>query len=238
MKNISYVVAVFLLAGSYEVVAQENVANNEADLQKEFAPLTDPYATVSGAYYGIGVSANAFSSKYSIKEAPAGSNVPQNKKQSKTLPAFSLLAGFGSTIYKSLYTGIEFDIFYRLKGGKNSNDNPIRTKSYSGFNMDVKFGYQLPKYSSLLYVTAGFARVLGQVSFDAGRTTSTYGTFHPTIGVGIVKKINDSWNFMVDLKYIIASKDNNKEYHAASGRYVYDAKPQNLSIRLAITKQI
>lgn len=205
---------------------------------EEFIEVSDPYSTVSGAYYGIAGALDILSYRYSIKKAPAGSTVQKNKSQKSTQPSISLLAGFGTPVYKTFYTGIEFEIFYRFKSGDNSKSNPIRKKAYSGFNMDVKFGQELPKYGALVYFTVGFSRVLGYVSFDEGKTISRYGTFHPACGFGAVKRLNDKWNAMIDFRYIIASKDDNKTYDTESGRYIYDAKPRKICVRLAITRQI
>ncbi len=220
------------------ISADTAVGNSE-----EFLPLGEPDRVISGAYYGIGIGSS------SIKhEILASKNNGACSKYSSTSNQFeiSAIAGFGTPILKRYYAGIEFEIFKRLSGKDHSFDGMhVQHCVNTSMNMDVRIGYLFPLRGTLVYFTAGFARLFGRVSFDrdiGGRRRNesggSFGSFYPTLGVGVEYKFNQTWNGRCDYRYCITSKDDERGFNTGNAVWKWRAKPNRMSVRLSLTRSM
>jgi hypothetical protein len=159
----------------------------------------------------------------------------------------SLIGGFGAPFYRTYYTGIELDLFRRFYAKTSYNGEVgIIHSNHFGLNMDVRFGYLLPRHGAMIFVTAGFAKILGKMSFDAdpqrghvNNPDSSFGSSYPTFGFGAERKINHLWNIRGDFRISITSKDDNKSLKAnSSSHWKYEAKPSRMAVRISITRNI
>jgi hypothetical protein len=213
-------------------------SNKEPAAADEFLELAEPQRNISGAYYGAGLTLSSIS--HGVKVEKAGQPTVDFKKTSVQFD-LSLIGGFGSAFYKQYYAGLELELFKRL-GGKTSyhNDGNVGLTHHAtiGLNMDVRFGYLFPEQGCLAYTTVGFARVLGRVAIrdDAkqNKREGSFGSFYPTFGVGVERKINHRWNVRADLRLSITSKESEK--HVAGWKY--EGKPNRTAFRISITRSI
>ena len=210
--------------------------NQLVDQSYDFQELAEPNRNISGAYYGLGYDLSFFSHK--INATNSATSAQKSIKKSGTQNGIALIGGFGSCFKRDYYIGIEFEIMHRL-AGKTSYEGDLCVKftKQFGINMDVRFGRLFHQLGRMLYATAGFSRALGKIVTNANDANG-FGSYFPTFGVGFEQKLNASWNFRVDARYSITSKDTDKVVRTSVARYSCSAKPQRMSIRLAITKNI
>ncbi|MCR5224809.1 MAG: porin family protein [Alphaproteobacteria bacterium] len=233
-------VALSMLAVVFSEVKAETEVSDDAG--NELVELGEPCKYVSGAYYGLGLGLSHISHKINaVKNSTENVTCKRNSNQYD----ISLIGGFGSAFYKRYYAGIELELFKRLKGSDaNKDDFSIVFPSTIGLNMDVRFGYQFPESGSLVYVTVGFARVIGKASFKVNnarrgrRNEVSFGSFYPTFGAGVEYKINHNWNVRGDVRYSITSKDDNKHMRVNNTDWKFDAKPSRVAFRISITRNI
>lgn len=221
---------------------QQNASNQEIIENDEYSNLPElgePCRYVSGAYFGLGGTISNIKHKVTAKKKNSKQDIGESKSNAQF--DLSLIAGFGSAFYKQYYAGIEFDFFKRFKGSSSrKEDMEVRFPSNIGLNMDVRFGRQLPHYGSLVYVTVGFARVIGEVTFYSNNKSAKYsfGSFYPTLGLGIEKKINNDWNIRGDVRFAITSKDDNKDAKIDKTEWKYEGKPNRVAFRISVTRNI
>ncbi len=105
-------------------------------------------------------------------------------------------------------------------------------------NMDVRFGRLFPQSGGLLFITAGFHRVLGKVEILTARRVieKGFGSYYPTIGLGYEKKINDKWMIRADCKYLITSNTTDSTDRFTNTEY--KVQPQRIGVDLAILRNI
>ncbi len=235
MKKVLYG-ALFI---SFSVIGEDISSNISEGTLEDFVPLDEPEQRVTGAYYGLGYDLSFIKHKVSAES----DNPKESKKVNKsaTQSAISLLAGFGTGFYRDYYIGLEFEIMHRFSK-KTSYDGEIGLKfpSQFGINMDVRFGYLFPKQGSMVYLTAGFSRTLGKVvvkTQDGHEVERGFGSYYPTIGLGVEYKLNPRWNVRLDGRYSITSKDSGNHLQGNKG-WDYNVKPQRIGIRLALTRNI
>lgn len=218
----------------YEMSSASNYDGKNSDFQ----PLADPDRKVSGAYYGIGLGISNISHKLNVGK---GNGTKLSNKQSANQFDISLIGGFGAAFYDRYYAGIEFDFFKRMpKKTKDFGESGVVHKSNFGLNMDVRFGYQFPQYGTLAYVTAGFARVLGEMgAYNNGNNVAkmTFGSFFPTVGFGLEHRVNQTVNLRGDVRFTIGSKEK-KEAKVNGANWTFEAKPNRYAFRISVTKNI
>lgn len=191
------------------VESKRAAKQNEED--SEFLPLSDPYKRISGAYFGAGLDFSHISHDMQLfvgDEKKATSKMSASTFQ----PAIALVGGFGTTFYGDWYAGLEFEFFKRFSERTKKKDNMgLIFKSTLGLNMDARLGYQFPKNGVMVYMSIGFARVLGAMSARENDkvkpTKKTFGSFFPTIGAGVAYKLNQSWIVQANVHYSIGSKE-------------------------------
>lgn len=210
---------------------KENKEDKEIDDQdSEFQPLADPYKYISGAYVGGGLDFSHMS--YDVKLFEKNDkDVTQKMSKSTFQPALSVIGGFGTTFYKNWYAGLEFEFFKRFPKRSSKKDRlEVVFKSTLGFNMDAKLGYQFPNKGLMIYLTIGFARVLGSMSVkendSAKPSRKTFGSFFPTIGFGAAYKVRQNWVVMGNIHYSIGSKEK-KRFFYPSDREKYEQNIKN-----------
>ncbi len=235
-------IVIALLTVAFYSVNAESTENTAKD-DNEFIELGEPCKYVSGAYYGLGLGVSHISHKVNALKNNVG-KVSMSKSSNQY--DLSLIAGFGSAFYKRYYAGIELEMFKRFKGSNSGNDElTVVFPSTIGMNMDVRFGYQLPENGSLVYLTAGFARVLGKTAFAVTTNNRkhktievSHGSFYPTFGVGLEYKVNHNWNVRGDFRFSITSKDDNKYVRVNNSTWKFDAKPSRIAFRISVTRNI
>ncbi|MDR3187439.1 MAG: porin family protein [Holosporaceae bacterium] len=224
----------FAESGLQPLKEQESSGKNgrAGEFEDEFSELSEPHRNVSGAYYGLGLGSSLISHKVTY-----GKGEGQKSSSKKNAHQFdiSLILGFGAPFYGRCYAGVEWDLFKRFsKKTSYENEIGIIHSANIGLNMDVRFGYLFPEHGSMVYFTAGFARIVGRVTFNRGSTEGSFGSFYPTLGVGVEHKINHRWNVRGDFRLAITSKDDNKYSHG----WKYEAKPNRIAFRVSITRNI
>lgn len=128
------------------------------------------------------------------------------------------MGGFGTAFYRDWYAGLEFEFFDRFsKRSKKKDDMEVIFKSTLGFGMDARLGYQFPKNGLMVYGSIGFSRVLGAMGFkekdtkgEEKKVKRSFGSFFPTIGAGVMYKMNQSWMLQANVHYTIGSKEKKK----------------------------
>ena len=227
---------VFLLVLSGGFASAENSSSD--DLME----LDEPYRYVTGAYWGVSVGPTFVKHKLSAQNGSTGAF--QKTNASKTQIDLALLGGFGTSFYKDYYVGIEMEMMRRCgKGTHYANDTDalgLKFHSQFGLNMNVRFGYLFPKQGNMVYTMIGFSRTLGKAvekRADGREFDATFGSYFPTVGIGVEHKINYDWNVRFDVKYSITSKDSDKR-SPGSGAWKYDAKPQSVGVRFSVTRNI
>ncbi|MDR1333865.1 MAG: hypothetical protein LBJ71_01455 [Holosporaceae bacterium] len=221
--------AAFVVAAEY--------SGDESKTAGEFLDLGEPEKEIGGAYAGLGVTLSRISHNLKAKGTAASSS-EVNLDSSGNQWDVSLIGGFGSAFYKRYYAGIEMDFFKRISGNtkySSNRDIAIVHNSTMGLNMDIRFGYLYPQ-GYLIYSTIGFARVLGRGLFKHGTdyVEGSFGSFYPTFGVGLEKKMNHRWNIRADFHISLTSKDDNK----SKSIWKYEAKPKRMAFRISITRSI
>jgi hypothetical protein len=218
--------------------AKADPISDKTETPEEFLDLAEPQKNISGAYYGLGVSLSMMSN--SLKASRAQSP-DVDFKSSTTRHDLSLIGGFGSAFHGRYYAGIEMDFFKRFGSGTNySSDRQlgITHNSAMGLNMDVRFGYLYPQQGYLVYATVGFARIQGQALLNCGPyyAEGSFGSFYPTFGVGVEKRLNHRWNIRADFRISATTKDDNK-YIGGTG-WKFEAKPDRTAFRFSVTRSI
>ncbi|MDR2766486.1 MAG: porin family protein [Holosporaceae bacterium] len=216
----------------------------EGPPKEEFLELSEPHRNVSGAYLGVGAGVSLISNSIHCKR---DGQPDIDFKNSASQFDLSLILGFGAPFSGRYYAGIELELFKRLSEKTSYHDTGlvgVRHVGNVGFNMDVRFGYLLPERSSLVYVTVGFAKVLGRAVFDngdhqrKGDPTQAFGSYYPTLGVGAERKINQLWNVRGDLRFSVTSKDDNKNAYVRNFHWKFEGKPSRIALRVSIIRNI
>ncbi len=214
----------------------------EVSDSSDFMELDEPYKYVTGAYWGVSVGPTFVKHKLSAQNENTGT--VQRTSVSKTQMDLALLGGFGTSFYKDYYIGLEMELMNRYGKGvhyeKDSDALGLKFHSQFGLNMNVRFGYLFPKQGNMIYAIVGFSRTLGKVvekRSDGKAVEGTFGSYYPVVGVGLEHKINYDWNVRLDVKYSITSEDSGR-HMSRNASWKYDAKPQSVGIRLAITRNI
>jgi hypothetical protein len=239
--KISSVVVCFgtLVAGASLADSDILSQSSGSPVSEEFLDLDEPDRNISGAYYGLGFTLSRIS--HSMKASRSGQEVSFKKADNQY--DISLIGGFGSMFYKRYYAGIEMEFFRRFSGKTNYHSSGaigLKHTSTVGLNMDVRFGYVFPKQGSLVYATIGCARVLGTVvsAEGVGRNArvqeGSFGSFYPTVGGGVEKKLNSRWNVRGDLRVSITSTDDNRRVR----NWNFEAKPSRTALRVSVTRNI
>lgn len=241
-------ISIAFLMGSTPAIAfanSEKQSSEKSAASNEFLELSEPDRNVNGAYYGLGFALSRIS--HDVKTWKNGASDAMNFEATNNQFDASLIGGFGSAFYKRYYAGIEMELFKRFGGKTSCHTNEevgIIHNSAIGLNMDVRFGYLLPKQGSLVYATIGFARVVGKLVFYEGSGRNrrgqegSFGSFYPTFGVGLEHKINHLWNVRGDFRISITSKDDNKYLNTRSANWKYEAKPNRIAFRISITRNV
>lgn len=246
-------------AETTDELVSESVENSDND----FLPLTNNIKReINGAFIGLGATFAKITNKVSLKNS-ATPAITNNIKDNNVQPMLSLIAGFGGNFYKRYYAGIDIELSKRFsnkeKGKTHIGDNALNDiesggkvilkqkydcdaavvfDTYTGLNMDVRLGYQLQN-GVLPYLTFGFSKENGKVSLYDHATgnrlaTESYGSFHPTLGLGIERQLNYRWNVRCDFRISIPSTDTGKRFYGFSQR----AKTSKVSFRLSLTRNI
>lgn len=214
-------------------------AESAAPSDSDFQPLADPDRKISGAYYGVGLGMSDISNKLNVVK---NDGTGLKRKQSANQFDLSLIGGFGTVLYQRYYAGVEFDFFKRLPKKTKWFENEgvgVVHKSNIGLNMDVRFGYQFPQRGTMVYMTAGFARVLGEMlaSSNGATTKLTFGSFFPTAGLGVEHQVNQSVNIRADARFSFGSKE--KKHAIVNGTSCeLQGKPNRIAFRLSVTRNI
>lgn len=227
-----------LMVLSSSCVLAQNLTNND------FEELDEPYQYITGAYWGVSVGPTFVKHKLTANN-DKNEKVSQNTSISKTQFDLGLMAGFGTSFHDDYYVGIEMEMVKRVGRGvhyKNEGDTfGLKFNPQFGLNMNVRFGYQFPKYGNMVYSMVGFSRTLGKVVGKAPDGSNDihkgFGSYYPIVGFGFEHKINYDWNVRLDVKYSITSSDSDQRLYEKSP-WVYEVKPQSIGVRLSVTRNI
>ena len=209
----------------------------------DFVELDEPYQYITGAYWGITVGPTFV--KHKLTADNNVTKATQRTTLSKTQFDLGLMAGFGTSFRDDYYVGIEMEMVKRVGKGihyKNEGDTfGLKFSPQFGLNVNVRFGYQFPRYGNMVYVMVGFSRTLGKVVGKGTNGSSDihkgFGSYYPIVGVGVEHKVNHDWNVRLDVKYSITSNDSNQKLYEKSP-WVYEVKPQSVGVRLSVTRNI
>ena len=173
----------------------------------EFQPLSEPYRYISGAYCGAGVG-YAF---IPLKINTTYNDVTTEYKKKKAQPEIFLTAGFGSSFYKDYYAGLEMEFckkFSKRKSYHKDGVYGVEHRPTFGLGMSVRFGYQMPLYKSMIYGSIGFSKLIGRsyVKHEDKEYTASFGSYSPTLGLGIERRINYNWNIRLEGLYSVPKK--------------------------------
>jgi hypothetical protein len=244
MKNMRKCVglAFFIIFGAAVAAeeAQESPSDRDPVVLDDFLELAEPERNISGAYWGTGLTLSNISYHVKVVQYLKGMKTTDFHTSGSQFD-ISLIGGFGTTFYKRYYAGIEMDFFKRLGSKRNyhsDGDVGVRFDPTLGLNMDVRFGKLFPDRGLLAYVTVGFSRVLGKVVVEQWGypKEGSFGSFYPTFGLGIEKKVNSLWNVRGDFRISITNNDD-KRYIRGTGN-VYDGQPERWAVRISVTRSI
>lgn len=220
----------------------------ELQPDEELQQLGEPYKNISGAYYGFGLGTSIISHRVKAWNTTGGETPKRTANQLET----SLIGGFGAAFYKRYYSGLELEFFKRFSGGgKKDGSIGVAHPSSMGINMDVRLGYLFPEQGNLLYMTVGFARIIGHARFGNGSRTlpggrvvnddkkyinRSFGSFYPTVGCGFEHKVDHNWNVRLDARYSITYKDDGKVVRVNGDTWNYEGKPSRISLRCSVVR--
>lgn len=234
------------LAGAVYGNGEVSFANKDVDAktgedakQSEFQELGDPYKNIGGAYWGVGL--GIARTQHKIEFSEGLSTETKQHSSSSGQAEISLLLGFGTAFHNRWYAGLEFEVFNRLKGKTADYEDGLHIvhDSNMSFNFEGRFGYLFPEHGNLLYLTMGVSRLFGRVSFGSAKDSrSSFGSFFPTVGLGVEHKLNSNWSMRADYRYVISSKDNEHEVATDSKVYKYRGKADRMSFRLSFIRSI
>ncbi|MDR2645786.1 MAG: porin family protein [Holosporaceae bacterium] len=200
----------------------------------DFLLLGEPERRIGGAYLGGGLAVSRISHKLNAEKT--GEDRIDFSRSGSQMDV-SVLAGFGSAFHKRDYIGIEMEIFRRFGGGESfhtSGKVGLRHCSALGMNLDIRPGCLFSLQGALAYVTIGVARIQGQVISKTSDHRGTFGSYYPTVGVGVEQMINFKWSIRGDIRMSITSKDNDKQLD----NWKYDAKPNRIAVRILFIRNI
>lgn len=231
-----FLVGLIVLSNGY--VFAQNLTNGD------FEELDEPYQYITGAYWGVSVGPTFVKHRLTASN-DSDKNVSQDTSISKAQFDLGLMAGFGTSFHDDYYVGIEMEVAKRFGRGvhyKNKGDVfGLEFNPQFVLNMNVRFGYQLPKYGSMVYAMVGFSRTLGKVvgknADGSNDIHEVFGSYYPIVGLGVEHKINYDWNVRLDVKYSITSSDSDQRLYEKSP-WVYKIKPQSMGVRLSVTRNI
>lgn len=204
----------------------------------DFQELGEPSKIISGAYWGLETNAAFIKHNVDVEN----NNQRSSYSSSSTQMELGLLGGFGAAFHQKWYTGIELKIFRRFKGKTEDHDKVhIEHTQNTSLAMDVRLGRLFPQQGNLVYGSFGFTRVFGRVYFDGNngaREYGSFGSFYPTIGIGIEHKIGNMCNVRCAAQYTITTKDNKHATRVGNTTWQREGKPNRFSIGVAVTRSI
>ena len=234
LKKILFSVSV--LSFCFSVNAKEAKTSISPYSSDEFQELSEPYRYITGAFLGLGLGYASVPLKVNAKktEAPAAEFKAKKKKGQTEM---SLLAGFGMAFRRNFYTGLDIEFCKRF----SKHESPTPNENFKivhhptfGLNMYARLGYQFPLSGTMIYSAFGFAKLIGHletVNAENKKVKSSFGTYSPTIGLGIEKRINYDWSIRLDAKYSLTKKKT-KEIE----KFKYEGKVSKTAIKLYVTK--
>jgi hypothetical protein len=239
-------IGVALLCVTWSVGATDYEKKDVPASSDEYLQLSEPERRVSGAYVGAGLMLSRISNSVLVRR---NDSVVDDYKKTAMQPDLSLICGFGSTFYKQYYAGVELAFFKRFSKKTSrfrtnlAYDVELTHEASIGLNMDVRFGLQLPQQATLVYVTVGFARVIGSsaiVHSNGNKLRKSFGSFYPTFGFGAEYKINPKWNVRGDVRFSITSRDGRAYIVRDTTRMMWNTagKPNRIAFGVSITRSM
>jgi hypothetical protein len=239
--SLAFVGEVFAVSTEFSEIDGKTV------VEDDFQQLSEPERKVAGAYYGVGL----MMSRIADSTLVSHNGNEREFKKTAVQPDLSAILGFGSAFFERYYAGVELRFFKRF--AKNTSHTGeldgyrvalTHCASY-GMDMDVRFGIQLPKRGALIYLTAGFARIIGETAIYRGddpapRAKRSFGSFYPTVGMGGEYKLNHDWNVRVDARLSVTSRDSRGNILRDSPAEVWTAagKPNRMALGISFTRNI
>lgn len=217
IRNSVFCTCLFLISSAASGIVYE-------DENSKFSPVGAPDEVFSGMYVGLGLELISNECKYEILTVGndgyklSGSINAGYKSSVRTYPySFLGIIGFGGVYNRFYYAGVETELFFRRGGGtKESNDIRIQTKNTYGFNFRLRGGYIFKQHGLMLYGTVSADRSINNIAAkkQAGEYTGyeSFGSYHPSIGIGLEKKLRDNWGIRGEFVYTIGIWDDTGKF--------------------------
>lgn len=217
------------------------------DTQSGFSKVCKPDDVFSGIYLGGGLGYDFLDNKYDI-DVPTNVtlNSLRQKKGSINTHAYNLYGvfGFGGVYNRFWYTGVETELFVR-RGGQTKHDKGVRieNKNAYGFNFRLRGGYIFTSIGLLTYIGAAAERSINHIAIKDNTNSyphdKSYGSYHPSLSIGLEKKLRNNWSLRMDLCYTIGIWDDTDRFFIANNTKIpFKAKTNKKSVKVMICKYL
>lgn len=210
--------------------------------------LATPDDVFGGMYIGAGVGFDSLDNKYEL-QIPENINMQNVTKlkdsiSTNTYDIFGVF-GFGGVFNRFYYVGLETDFTYRMNSKtKDNNSVQIEHKKTYAFNFKLRGGYIFRPAGVLLYTAVSADRSINHILIKSndgkfiGR--ESFGSYHPSISVGVEKKLRNNWSARGEFSYTIGIwDDTGKKIDISNTQYIpFKAKTNKKSIKLMICKYL
>ena len=228
-------------------VATSAIAIEYSDDEDQFCEVGKPDDVFSGIYIGAGLGYDFLNHKYDLS-VPAGISLPnvQNKKSSINTHAYNIygLFGIGGVFNRFWYTGAETELFIR-RGGQTKNKTGIRVESKNtyGFNFRLRGGYIFRPSGLLAYASIAAERSINHIamvdSANHYRYDRSFGSYNPSLSIGLEKKLRNNWSARIDLSYTIGIWDDTGKYFVENKTAIpFKAKTNKKTLNFMICKYL
>jgi len=247
IRNSVFCTCLFLISSAASGIVYE-------DENSKFSPVGAPDEVFSGMYVGLGLELISNECKYEILTHNELCNTIQNNHRGsiRTYPySFLGIIGFGGVYNRFYYAGVETELFFRRGGGtKESNDIRIQTKNTYGFNFRLRGGYIFKQHGLMLYGTVSADRSINNIAAKKQNPEGEYtgyesfGSYHPSIGIGLEKKLRDNWGIRGEFVYTIGIWDDTGKFLKTADNSTIANSPRfratanKKSIKLSVVKYL
>lgn len=245
IRNSVFFTCLFLISSAAHGIVYE-------DEKDKFNPVGAPDEVFSGLYAGFGLDLISNECKYEIfATEKLDANIKQGYKGSLRNFPYSFLGilGFGGVYNRWCYLGVETELFFRRGGGTKVNDYiKILSKNTYGFNFRLRGGYIFKQHGLMIYGTISADRSINHIAakkLEDGYTSyESFGSYHPSIGIGLEKKLRDNWGIRGEFVYTIGIWDDTGKYWKIDQKSTIANSPRfratanKKSIKLSVVKYL
>lgn len=219
----------------------------DANDKDSFCEVGAPDDTFSGIYLGCGLGYDFIDNKYELTpDSGVVLNNVKKKKGSISTHAYNFygILGFNGVFNRFWLAGVETELFIRC-GGQTKHNNGVRIehKNTYGFNFKLRGGYIFRPISILAYLGVAAERSISHIAILNNANTyslnRSFGSYHPSLSLGIEKKMRNNWSARLELSYTIGIWDDTGKYFVENNTKVpFKAKSNKKAVKVMFCKYL